>query len=322
MLDLRVSFIFAVAIMIFKRSVDRVSVIAPAKINFYLELLARREDGFHELETVMSGVSIYDHLLFERTGDTANRIAIKPATLCGNPVPISGMPTDESNLVYKALDLVRQTMEVRKTPVDGGINVSIHKRIPTQAGLGGASSDAAAALLAANELWKLGLSLKDLQHLGGELGSDVPFFLTGGLALCTGRGEQVKNLNYPVRVPLVIAKPPEGISTAEIYSRCRVADQPIQTKDILAGFETGNLRSIGRQLFNRLEQIATGISNWIDRLKWEFHRTECLGHQLTGSGSCYFGIFPTARSARLAANRLCSRMPDVKFYCCHTLGRQ
>ena len=304
--------------MIIQRSQNRITVAAPAKINLFLELQARRGDGFHELQTVMSSVNVFDILKFDRSDD--DRISLCQVGMCGDANPIVGMPTDESNLVYRALELAR-----KKGKTVGGSNsargarVSIFKRIPTQAGLGGASSDAAAALIAANEMWDLGLGDLQLHQLAGELGSDVPFFLSGGLALCTGRGEQVEKLNYRGRVPLVIAKPPEGISTKKIYSLCRIPDQPMTTNGLLGGFENGNLNCIGQSMFNRLEQFTSGISDWIERLRREFQNTQCVGHQMTGSGSCYFGVFPSAKTARLATNRLRSRLPDVRFFCCHTL---
>lgn len=306
--------------MIIQRSSNRISIAAPAKINLFLELLAKRADGFHELQTVMSSVNLFDLLEFEQSDD--DRISLRQVGLCGDAAPVEGMPTDESNLIRRALDLVRRQGKPGVAPcrMKAGMKVSVFKRIPSQAGMGGASSDAAAALIAANELWDLGLGSSQLNELAGQLGSDVPFFLSGGLALCTGRGEQVEKLNYRGRVPLVIAKPPEGIPTAEIYSRCQIPAQPKRVKDLLGGFNSRDLTCIGKTMFNRLEQFASGISEWIERLTAEFQRTDCVGHQLTGSGSCYFGVFPTVRSARRGANRLRARLPDVRFYCCHTLN--
>lgn len=301
--------------MIIQRSQDRISIAAPAKINLFLELLAKRADGFHELQTVMSSVNVFDLLEFEQSDD--DRISLHQVGLCGDANPIEGMPTDENNLIHKAMDLAWR--QGKPKTQSRGMKVSVFKRIPSQAGMGGASADAAAALIAANEIWDLELDVAHLHDLAGQLGSDVPFFLSGGLALCTGRGEKVKKLSYRGRVPLVIAKPPEGNPTKEIYSRCQIPDEPMSTKSLLGGLDRGDLACIGGTIFNRLEQFASGISNWIERLRSEFQRTECVGHQLTGSGSCYFGIFATAKTARLAASRLRARLPDVRFFCCHTL---
>ena len=311
MLDLGKSFNVK-TIMIINRFEQRVSIAAPAKVNLYLELLGKRSDGFHELETVMVNVDLFDQLSFSKRRD--EKIALRSNEICKSPHPITGVAWDEQNLIYRAVDLVRQRCGVRL-----GVDVAVQKNIPAQAGLGGASSNAAATLVAVNELWQLNLDRSELLELAAELGSDVSFFLGSGSAVCTGRGEQVENLNYPGGVPLVIAKPPEGNSTAEIYSRCEIPAQPMTSKVLLRSLKLGNLHSIGQGLFNRLEQFADEISQWIQPLKESFQRVGALGHQLTGSGSCYFGIFPSLRTARLATVCLKSRMPDVRFYCCSTI---
>ncbi len=258
----------------------------------------------------MANVGIYDLLSFTPT-DTS-QIVLQHVDICGDVNPVVGMPTDDRNLIYRALDLVRN-----QAGQELGVQVEICKRIPTEAGLGGASSNAAAAILAANQIWNLNWSISRLRELATRLGSDVAYFLTGGLALCFGRGEKVVNLNYACNWDIVIAKPPEGFSTADIYSRCEVPTIPIKSDELLVGLKSGNVSRVGRHLFNRLQQFATGVSQWVERLGTEFDRTaSVVGHQLTGSGSCYFGIYPNRKSARLAATCLSSRLPNVSFYSC------
>ena len=254
--------------------------------------------------------SLFDWLTFESlTSDSLELVVGKHQRLEGQSIP-----SDERNLVIKALRLIRDL-----AGKSVGATIRLFKNIPVEAGMGGASSNAAAAILAANQIWQLNWPSEKLHSVAEQIGSDVAFFLGGCFAKCVGKGEQVHNLNYPCRLNIVVAKPRGGLSTSQIYSRCVTPKQPITSDAILAGLRTGQGFKIGRAMFNRLEQFAQNDQVDIAKLRTEFGKTNCMGHQLTGSGSCYFGIYPNVRSMRVAARQLMSRLPGVNVMTGQTL---
>lgn len=302
------------------REIDnRLFVSTPAKLNLFLEIRAKRDDGFHELETIMSELSIYDQMRFAPSGDGQLSLQVETAP----SIEPGAVPADETNLVMKTLQVMCDLAGKAY-----GASVRLSKNIPVQAGLGGASGNAAGAILAANQLWKLGWPKTKLLEVASQIGSDVAFFLSGGLARCTGRGEKVQNLNYPIVLPVVIAKPKSGLSTAEIYSRCAVPSEPITIEAFLAGLRSGQVSRIGGAMFNRLQQYASGSDNStgdrcdspVAKMSREFDRTSCVGHQLTGSGSCYFGIYHNRRSMLAAARILTNRLPEMHVFTGQTLS--
>jgi 4-diphosphocytidyl-2-C-methyl-D-erythritol kinase len=297
--------------MIISPSHDRLTIASPAKINLFLELLSRRDDGYHELETIMAKLSIFDYLVFEPSRNGLIRLRVRAA----HYIDSATIPSDETNLVVKAFRIIGELAEN-----SGGMEITLFKQIPVQAGLGGASGNAAAAIVAANRLWNLEWPRARLLEIGRQLGSDVAFFLEGNLARCTGRGEQVQNLNYRCRLHVVVVKPIQGTATPRIYARCTVPDRPIESDEILFGLQSGQCSRIGRALFNRLEKAASEDHVDIGRIRAEFSRTNCAGHQLTGSGSCYFGIYPNRSSMLAAAAKLTSRLPDMDVFVGQTLS--
>lgn len=279
-----------------------VRVLAPAKLNLFLEVLARRADGYHEIETLMVAVSVYDTVEFTARADRALQVecdlGVRRQANAADDT-LGQVPSGVDNLAYQAVDRLR-----RATGVAGGASLRITKRIPAAAGLGGASSDAAAALRAANTGWKLGWSLARLRELAATIGSDVPFFLGGGAAICTGRGEQIQPVGVPANLHFVIVRPPEGLSTAAVYRRCEPAKEIRRAAPLIAQLQEGRTKELARYLFNRLQPAAARLTPWIERLQDEFERLDCVGHQMTGSGTSYFGICRHARHARRVAARL------------------
>ena len=174
-------------------AINQFEIIAPAKINLFLEIHGKRHDGFHELETVMSTVNLYDRLRFRLRGDDQIRLSI--ANRHSRDFGSVHIPDDDRNLVVKALKLLRSRSSAPSNHALG-CDVTLFKKIPAEAGLGGASSNAAAALIAGNQFWDLGFSRNQLEGMAAELGSDVPFFLSGGAAICRGRGEKVTPLRW------------------------------------------------------------------------------------------------------------------------------
>ena len=299
---------------VFDHTVRQLRIASPAKLNLFLEIRARRDDGFHELESVMSKFSLFDYLTFCPEATDELKLSVESCT----PELADAVPTDEGNLVIQALQRAREAA-VDQSDSPMGMTVRLVKNIPVQAGLGGASGNAAAALLAANQLWRLGLSLQELMEIGGGLGSDVPFFLGNGFCKCTGKGDQIENLNCARRFNILVAKPKFGLSTPEIYSRCIVPEHPISAERLIRTLHTHHIADFGKSLFNRLEAFAREIQAGIDRLRYEFSRTNSLGYAMTGSGSCYFGVYSSRSVMAAAAKILASRLPDVSFFAGHTL---
>ena len=284
-----------------------------AKLNLFLEVLAKRDDGFHEIETIMTAVSLYDSLYFSgnSTGDirltcawASGLEANKRMCKGGISECLGELPQPSDNIVWKAVDRLRNA-----AGIDAGATIRLVKRIPAMAGLGGASSNAAGALLAANRVWKLDWSQTRLKQLASEIGSDVPFFLASrsrgsAMAIARGRGERIEELTGMTKLHFVVVRPPAGLSTPRVYGRCRPADQPASSNQLVRALRDGNPARVGAQLFNRLQSAATELSPWIEKVRSAFKRLDCLGHCLSGSGTSYFGLFRSARHASRHAVRL------------------
>jgi len=280
-----------------------IEVRTPAKLNLRFEVHGRRDDGYHEIETLMVPVSLFDSLRFRAIpaaaeGSGAISLHARWCSLCEQPP----LPEADQNLVYRAVDLLR-----RRSGVAEGAVIELVKRIPMESGLGGGSSDAAAALTAANLGWKLNWNETQLAAVAADIGSDVPFFLSGGAAICRGRGERVEPVACRSTVYAVVIKPPIGLATKEVYARCRSGTRGGSAAELCAALHCGSLQTAARHMQNDLQSAAAELSPWVGRLAEEFARMGCPIHQLTGSGSCYFGLFRSAATARRGAARLAAR---------------
>ena len=300
-------------------------VSAPAKVNLFLELLGKRADGYHELETVMTTVSLADSIFFEPNLSGEIKLEINRPDALENgktdsstdEVSADVIPTDHRNLIVASLNLLKE----QASKPDLGMNVVLEKRIPSAAGLGGASSDAAAAIRAGNQVWKLELTETQLHDAAEAIGSDVPFFLYGGTACCTGRGERVQIVDGPVGLPMVIVKPKVGLSTPAVFKTCSIPDSPVSAESFLQTLATGNPSQIAEQMLNRLQSTAATLVEEIGLLSEAFARSGCLGHQMSGSGTSYFGIFSSKMSARTAAIELENRNSNWDVFCVQSLER-
>jgi 4-diphosphocytidyl-2-C-methyl-D-erythritol kinase len=314
-----------------RRTAAEIEVHTPAKLNLFLEVLARRPDGYHEIETLMTPVAICDTLTFvpldepvlelecrwalglaARNRAGHNAAARRLQTLNSDSGDDSSddfgeLPAGPDNLAWKAVKLMRDQSGTYR-----GARISLVKRIPAAAGLGGASSDAAAALVAANLAWNLNWPRERLIEMAAGLGSDVPFFLGHDTAMCCGRGERIEPVRGN-RLHVVVVRPAVGLSTPDVYRRCRPASAPISAQSLREALECGNAARAGQALVNRLEQSAAELTPWIGRLREEFARQGCLGHQMSGSGSSYFGICRSARHARGVASRLRARQAGTVY---------
>lgn len=264
---------------------------APAKINLTLDALHKRDDGYHELEMIMTTIDLADRVDLMETDD--GQIHLDST---------SGLvPQDERNLAYRAAALLRERFDIRK-----GVHIFIHKNIPVAAGLAGGSSDAAATLRGLNRMWKLGLTLDELIQLGAELGSDVPYCVLMGTALARGRGEILQPLPPPPPCWVVLAKPPHGVSTADIFRRLetdRISQRP-KTEEMIKALYRSDYPAICNLLENVLEEVTLEIFPEVRRLKERIRRFGADGVLMSGSGPSVFGLVDRESRARRIVNAL------------------
>lgn len=306
--------------MLFRQTSRSLTVLAPAKLNLFLRIVGKRADGFHDLESVMATIGVYDTLVLEAA--SSGEIAL--TVVDSSPRTMTGLlrleaPAGPENLVIRAANLLRE-----RTGCGHGVRITLVKRIPSSAGLGGGSSDCAAALAGLNRLWNLKLSRPELLVLAGELGSDVAFFLADTpLAVCTGRGEQIEPLPCSTRLHFVVAKPKSGLSTPAVFrewssasgnhsgSGALLTAQPTLTitaqptvTSFVESLACHDVGATARRLHNGLQAPAEALNPDVRQMRQLFERLPVIGHQMSGSGSSYFGICASSRQAQGIASRL------------------
>jgi 4-diphosphocytidyl-2-C-methyl-D-erythritol kinase len=266
------------------REINGISLKAPAKINLFLEILGKRDDGYHEIETVMQEINLVDNLQFE---EIREGVKLK----CNN----KNIPSDENNLVCKAANLIVNECGIRK-----GVLISLEKNIPVGAGLGGGSSDAAATLKALNLIWKIGLTDVDLMEFAARLGSDIPFFIKGKTALCSGRGEKITPIEVKSEMNYLIIFPRINISTTTIYRNLKI-DLTKKRKDVSfflnALKHSSKVAGISKLLFNRLEEVIFATYPDLLHVKSSLEHFDFCGLSVSGSGSAFFGLCNDRRQA-------------------------
>lgn len=285
---------------------------APAKINWYLEVIRRREDGYHELETVMSTLRWADELRFWRRADQELRLHVVEQP--GLHLNLSNGP---DNLVIRSLQKLRE-----QANISGGMDVLLMKRLPLQAGLGGGSSDAATTLRAANHLWNLNWDNEQLEVVASQVGSDVPFFIRGGSALCLGRGEQIISLPGPTGVPCLVICPNFGLSTPAVFKHVDLQQPRWNREAFLTAFNGKSLLRVTQRMANRLQSAAEAINPRIALIHNTVAKTKPLVTQMTGSGSCVFAFFRTQREAQRAGAWLSAQLRDCRFVVTETVSRR
>ncbi|MGG4034792.1 4-(cytidine 5'-diphospho)-2-C-methyl-D-erythritol kinase [Paenibacillus cisolokensis] len=258
---------------------------APAKINLLLDVLHKRDDGFHEVEMVMTMVDLADRLEMEEL----QRDTIIISSQAGY------IPLDEKNLAFQAAKLIKERYDVRK-----GVYIHLNKKIPVAAGLAGGSSDAAATLRGLNRLWGLHIPEDELCRLGAELGSDVPFCVTGGTALATGRGEKLQRIANPPQCWVVLAKPPINVSTADVYGKLRASELEYHPSaaDMISAIENQSFNGVCEALSNVLETVTLKLYPEVRQLKESMKRLGADGVLMSGSGPTVFGL--VSKEAKLA----------------------
>lgn len=289
--------------------VSTLTLPAFAKINLSLRVLGKREDGYHELDTAFQTVSLHD--------------TIKISAIESSEIAFScddrSLPTDAHNLVVRAATALRARVNTKK-----GARIRLEKRIPTHAGLGGGSSDAAATLIGLTRLWDLQASRNEFHELAASLGADIPFFLYGGTARGTGIGERIEPLPEVPETFLVIVKPNANTSSADAY---QALEKPALTS---SNSKTILSRSGARQVFdnqyfgsleNDFEAVAFALAPEIERAKAALIRAGARAAMLAGSGAAVFGIFDSENAQRRAIQTI-ELETGWRVFPCKTVGRE
>ena len=275
---------------------------AYAKLNLTLDVLGKREDGYHNLKSVMQTISVRDDV--EVDIGTGKPWCIK----CDK----DDIPCDERNLAWKAAKVYCDALN--KDP--NGLEIRITKRIPSQAGMGGGSADAAAVLRALNEYYDHPLSIGALAELGAQVGSDVPFCVVGGTCMCEGRGERLRKLPDMPDCIFVVCKPDFSVSTPELYQKidevdiAKRPDHQVMESALLAG----DLEKVAHNLFNVFDPVVTQDHLELNYIKSLFHQYGAVGYQMTGSGSAVFAVVSEFEVAAVICNMLKANYPNV-FIC-------
>lgn len=262
---------------------DEKTIRSYAKINITLDVLRRREDGYHEVKMIMQTVSLYDKI---RVCKLKEGIRLR--------VNLSYLPTDSRNLAYKAAQLFFE-----KTGVQGGAEIQIEKHIPVAAGLAGGSGNAAAVLFALNELYHTELSQERLAEIGLEIGADVPYCIYGGTMLAEGIGEKLKRLPQMPQCYIVLVKPQISVSTKKVYETLdmkQVAEHP-DTSGVIRALEQKDIKEVSIRMFNVLQQVTEQMHPEIAEIRSRFMELGAEGTIMSGSGPTVFGVFEEKETA-------------------------
>ena len=272
---------------------------APAKVNLTLEILGRREDGYHDLKSVMTSVSLCDVVT----------VRLQEGESITVSAPGTDLPTGVDNLAGRAAQRFFTAMGIQQ-----GAQILLHKQIPAKAGLGGGSSDAAAVLRILRELLRPELALAELEKLGASVGSDVPYCVRGGTTLVEGRGERLTSWPALPECYVVLCKPAFGLSTPELFARADRLNAPCRPDHaaVYAGLLHGEVAAVCPRLQNAFEALLTPEEQReIQGVKRQLRQCGASGALMTGSGPTVFGIFRHPGGAQRAYEQLCGRYPQT-----------
>ena len=270
---------------------------AYAKINLSLDVVGKRDDGYHLLEMIMQTVDVYDEITVEKI---EKDIKIK----CNKPY----VPTDERNLAYKAAKIFMDRYEI-----NSGVEIFIKKNIPVCAGLAGGSTDAAGVLKLMNRIFEINASDEDLMELGLSLGADVPYCIKGGTCLCEGVGEIITELPKFKDKIVVLVKPPFGVSTKAVYQEFNLERSKVHpdTKALIKAIEKDDLRYISKNMRNLLENVTLRKHKVLISIKEEMRYLGSIGTMMSGSGPTIFALFDDMQKAQGAFEKMKEKYQDV-----------
>ena len=266
---------------------DEIKLKALAKINLGLDVVRRREDGYHEVRMVMQTIHLYDQLLIQKSETPGIQIHSN----------LSFLPVNENNLVYKAGKLLMDEFDIHT-----GVSVELNKHIPVAAGMAGGSTDAAAMLYGMNQLFGLKLKRKDLMERGVQIGADVPYCIMRGTALAEGIGEKLSSLPPMVKCPVLIAKPAVSVSTKFVYQNLKLNEQtPHPDIDaLITDIRNSDLDNICADMGNILETVTIPNHPVIAQIKEQMLKSGAKASMMSGSGPTVFGLFADEETARRA----------------------
>ena len=256
---------------------------ARAKINLGLDVLGKREDGYHDVRMVMQTIGIYDRIIITKIPEDEIRIKSN----------LYFLPVNENNLMYKAAKLLKD-----KCGYSGGVDIDLNKFIPVSAGLAGGSTDAASTLFGINKLFDLSLSMQELMDIGVEIGADVPYCVMRGTALAEGIGEKLTPLDSLPRTWILIAKPPINVSTKLVYESLDMngVDKHPDIDGLLDAIKRKNIHGVCGCMGNVLENVTVPLYPVIDSIKNDMLEHGAINAMMSGSGPTVFGIFPDEKT--------------------------
>lgn len=270
---------------------------AYAKINIALDVVGKREDGYHLLKMIMQTVDLYDVIEITKIDSDIKLICNKPY-----------VPIDERNLAYKAAKLFKETYNIEDC-----VSINLIKNIPVSAGMAGGSTDAAGVLKVMNRIFNINASDEELRALGLKLGADVPYCINGGTALCEGIGEKITQLKPFNDKIVVIVKPPFGVSTKEVYKDfdlSKVIFHP-RTEDIIRAMENDDIHFVSNNMKNLLENVTLRKHRVILNIKESMRSYDALGTMMSGSGPTVFAFFDDMLKAQICYDEMKKKYKDV-----------
>jgi 4-diphosphocytidyl-2-C-methyl-D-erythritol kinase len=270
---------------------DEISLKALAKINLGLDVVRRREDGYHEVRMVMQTIHLYDRLDISKSDKSGIELTTN----------LSFLPVNENNLICRAGKLLMDEFQIKE-----GVKVVLDKRIPVAAGMAGGSTDAAAMLYGMNKLFKLGLGKRELMERGVQIGADVPYCIMRGTALAEGIGEKLTELPPMVKCPVLIAKPSISVSTKFVYQNLKLDGQTVHPDidRLVKDIGDKDLRAITRDMGNVLETVTIPNYPVIAQIKEQMMRSGAVGAMMSGSGPTVFGLFDDMGTAKRALREM------------------
>ena len=280
---------------------EKLNYKARAKINLALDVCRRLENGYHEIKTVMQSVNIYDELEFKRRRDPDIILSVDSRYELGDL---------GNNLIFRAAKFMKEYYGIRQ-----GIEIHLKKTIPVAAGMAGGSTDAAATMLAMNEMFALKLDKEELMRQGLRLGADIPFCILGGTALAEGVGEKLTPLPAPPRASLLVVKPPIMVSTKRVYEMLcanEIAKHP-DIDGMMAALEQGDIERVANYLENVMEAVTVKENSIIAEIKTMMTQQGAYNALMSGSGPSVFGIFAKEEEAQAAAKHIRSALKAKKM---------
>lgn len=280
---------------------NQIELKALAKINLGLDVLGRRENGYHDVRMVMQSIYLYDEVRIEKAEP-------EEISVISN---LSFLPTGEGNIAYKAAKLLKDEFQIKD-----GIKITLNKHIPVAAGLAGGSSNAAAVLFGMNRMFRLGLSQKELMERGVKLGADVPYCIMRGTVLAEGIGEELSVLPAMPKCTVLIAKPPVSVSTKVVYEALdsgNIVKHP-DIDGIIEGLQNRDLRQVAASMGNVLEDVTIPMHPVIEDIKNEMKACGALNAMMSGSGPTVFGLFESRAAAREAQRRIREKSLTKQVY--------